>query len=210
MPEGCDTVPGRGRFARYRRGVDLHAWMTADLASVRTKLFDTVTRLVPHDRWHEQADGGGATLAGLLLHIARHQDLAVNAVIRNHPPLFLAHREALGLADAPLSVGLSEAEDRAATAHVQPMPLMDYLVAVFDQTQEWLQPLGSLVLDIEPNTDHRLTHHAGLDRAELPWLYGMWEGKQLWWFVQWPVIGHGHAHAGEAISIRNRMGLSPF
>jgi hypothetical protein len=32
----------------------------------------------------------------------------------------------------------------------------------------------------------------------------------LWWFVQWPVIGHGNAHVGEGISLRNRMGLSPF
>ena len=47
-------------------------------------------------------------------------------------------------------------------------------------------------------------------RDEFPWLYSMWAGKALWWFVQWPVIGHGHAHVGEAISLRNRMGLSPF
>ena len=67
-----------------------------------------------------------------------------------------------------------------------------------------------LALDIEPNTDYRLTHRASLDRDDVPWLYSMWEGKALWWFVQWPVIGHGHAHTGEAISIRNRMGLSPF
>lgn len=208
MAGGCHRVPPPG--VGYGAPVDLHAWMTADLAAVRSKLFDTVVRLVPRERWHEQADGGGATLAGLLLHIARHQDLAVNTVIRNHPALFLEHREALGLAGHPLSVGLSEAEDRAATALVPPGPLLHYLTTVFDQTTEWLAPLGSLVLDIEPNTDHRLTRHAGLDREELPWLYGMWEGKQLWWFVQWPVIGHGHAHAGEAISIRNRMGLSPF
>jgi len=32
----------------------------------------------------------------------------------------------------------------------------------------------------------------------------------VWWFLQWPVLGHGHAHVGEAISVRNRMGLSPF
>ncbi|MEI7546556.1 MAG: hypothetical protein WCK21_00650 [Actinomycetota bacterium] len=190
--------------------MDLHAWMTADLASVRSKLFDSVVRLIPRDRWHEQADGSGATLAGLLLHIARHQDLAVNAVIRNHSPLFQAHREALGLADAGLSVGLSESEDRAVTAHLRPALLLNYLTAVFDQTAEWLQPLGSLVLDIEPHAERRLTTNAGLDREELPWLYTMWEGKQLWWFVQWPVLGHAHAHIGEATSIRNRMGLSPF
>jgi hypothetical protein len=184
--------------------------MITDLASVRTKLFDTVIALVPHDRWHEPADGGGATLAGLLLHLARHQDLAVNAVVRDHEPLFLTHGESLGLAEAGAAVGLSEREDRTATGVVDPAALVHYVTAVFDRTAGWLDAIGSLVLDSVPHTDYRLTHRAGLDQAALPWLYAMWGGKPIWWFAQWPVLGHGHAHTGEAISIRNRMGLSPF
>ncbi len=190
--------------------MDLHEWMISDLASVRSKLFDAVVRLVPTDRWHEPADGGGTTIAGLLLHIARHQDLAVNAVIRNHTPLFAEYAEALGLAGQGSAVGLAEREDLAVTSLIPGGALLDYLTAVFDGTQAWLASLGSMALDIEPNTAYRLTLRAGLDDGELPWLYSMWEGKALWWFVQWPVIGHGHAHVGEAISVRNRMGLSPF
>ena len=38
----------------------------------------------------------------------------------------------------------------------------------------------------------------------------MWREKAIWWFVQWPVLGHGNAHVGEGIGVRNRMGLSPF
>ena len=184
--------------------------MIADFASMRGKLFDSVLRLVRAERWHEQADGGGSTLAGLLLHIARHQDLAVNVVIRNHEPLFAAHSAPLGLTHAGPGVGLAEREDRTTTALVSPEAVLHYATDVFDATAAWLSPLGSMALDIEPNTAYRLTHRAGLDADELPWLYSMWEGKALWWFVQWPVIGHGHAHVGEAISLRNRMGLSPF
>ncbi|MEQ1874106.1 MAG: DinB family protein [Ilumatobacteraceae bacterium] len=190
--------------------MDLHDWMVADLAAVRSKLFDTVVRLVPASRWHEQADGGGSTIAGLLLHVARHQDLAVNTVIRNHDPLFAAHADALGLADAGPGVALPEKEDLAVTSRVSDQALLAYVTAVFDGTQQWLDALGTLALDIEPNCDYRLTHKGGLAESDFPWLYGMWNGKALWWFVQWPVIGHAHAHAGEAISIRNRMGLSPF
>ena len=209
MWEACQR--GATQFPlNYRRGVDLHAWMLADLASMRGKLFDSVVRLVPTSRWHDQVDDGGSTIAGLMLHLARHQDLAVNAVIRNHPPLFAEHREALGLTAFGHGVGLAESENRAATSLVEPMPLQDYVGAVFDGTAEWLGQLGSLALDIEPNTSYHLTHRADLAADEFPWLYSMWEGKALWWFVQWPVIGHGHAHVGEATSIRNRMGLSPF
>ena len=184
--------------------------MISDFASMRAKLFDSVVRLVRADRWHEQADGGGTTLAGLLLHVARHQDLAVNVVIRNHAPIFFEHREALGLEAAGAGVGLAEQENLQATALVSPESVLHYATAVFDATAAWLSPLGSLVLDIEPNTSYRLTERAGLDPDEFPWLYSMWAGKQLWWFVQWPVIGHGHGHVGEAIALRNRMGLSPF
>lgn len=184
--------------------------MLTDFASMRGKLFDSVVRLVPADRWHEQADGGGTTLTGLLLHVARHQDLAVNVVIRNQRPIFLEHRESLGLQDADPGVALAELENRAATELVSPGSVLRYATEVFDTTADWLARLGSLVLDIEPNSSYRLTHRGGLDTDRLPWLYSMWEGKALWWFVQWPVIGHGQAHVGEAIGLRNRMGFSPF
>jgi len=190
--------------------VDLHEWMISDFAAMRGKLFDSVVRLVPAARWHEQVDAGGTTLAGLLLHVARHQDLAVNVVIRDHEPIFLEHREALGLQDAGAGVGLAEQESREATALVSPESVLHYATAVFDASADWLSLMGSLVLDIEPNTSYRLTNRAGIEPGEFPWLYSMWAGKQLWWFVQWPVIGHGHAHVGEAIGLRNRMGLSPF
>lgn len=190
--------------------MDLHEWTLADLASVRSKLFESVVALVPTNRWHEQADGGGTTITGLLLHVARHQDLAVNTVIRNHEPLFATHASALGLAGARPGAALPEKEDIAVTGLVGDEALLAYLTAVFDGTQHWLAELGNLALDIEPNCGYRLTHKAGLAESDFPWLYGLWGGKALWWLVQWPVIGHGHAHVGEAISIRNRMGLSPF
>ena len=190
--------------------MDLHQWMLADLAGVRTKLFDSVVGLIPSDRWHETVDGGGSSVTHLLLHIARHQDLAVNAVVRNHDALYLEFRESLGLVTEPLGAGLAEKEDRVVSAFVAPEALLAYVEAVFDATQAWLEPLGTMVLDHVPDSADRLTRHGGLDEAEFPWLYGMWRDKPLWWFVQWPVLGHGNAHVGEGIRVRNRMGLSPF
>lgn len=192
------------------RFVDLHQWMNADLASLRGKLTNGVVEMVPHERWHEQADGGGSTIAGLLFHLARHHDLAVNAVVRNHPTLFAAHRDALGLADAPNGVGLAEREDREWTARIAAEALLSYVDDVFTTTATWLDALGTMALDVEPNTPYRLTHQGLLDPDHFPWLYSMWQGKAVWWFVQWPVLGHGHTHTGEAVSIRNRFGLSPF
>jgi hypothetical protein len=67
-----------------------------------------------------------------------------------------------------------------------------------------------MALDTVPATSRRLEAKAGLSVTEVGWLHKMWADKPVWWLVQWPIVGHGHAHVGEAISVRNRMGLSPF
>ena len=88
--------------------MNVHTWIANDLASVHDKLNDSVLSVIPKQRWLEQADNGGSSIAHLVLHLARHHDLAVTTAIRNHPPLFAAHRESLGLADAAPYAGLPE------------------------------------------------------------------------------------------------------
>jgi hypothetical protein len=142
--------------------------------------------------------------------MARHQDLALATAIRDHIPSFASHSQALGLADAGASAGLSEREDPAITAAVPLEPLVEYLDAVFAATATWLDGVGTMALDTIPDTSRRLVEKAALTMDDVGWLHRMWADKPVSWLVQWPIIGHGHAHVGEAISVRNRMGLSPF
>ena len=51
-----------------------------------TSSHDSVLRVVPTQRWVEQVDDGGSSIAHLLLHMTRHHDLAVTTAIRDHPP----------------------------------------------------------------------------------------------------------------------------
>ena len=190
--------------------MDVHSWIGNDLESVRSKLFESVLGNVPAEHWIEQADGGGSSIVHLALHLSRHQDLAVNTAIRNHPPLFFAHRSALALDDAPPYAGMTEREDRGVTTVVPTDALVDYVTAVFAASAAWHEGVGTMMLDTVPNTGHRLEHLAMLTVDDVGWLHRMWDGKPVWWLVQWPVIGHGHTHVGEAVSVRNRMGLSPF
>jgi hypothetical protein len=190
--------------------MDVHTWIENDLDSVRGKFRDSVLSVVPAQRWVEQVDSGGSSIAHLVLHVARHQDLAITTAIRNRPPLFDAHREALGLDDAPPAVGLAERENPAVSAVLPAKPLSAYFDAVFDGTRSWLDDVGTMAFDTVPDTSRRLARKAMLGVDDVDWLHRMWTDKPVSWLVQWPVIGHGHAHAGEAISVRNRMGLSPF
>jgi DinB superfamily len=190
--------------------VNVHSWIVNDLESMRSKLKDSVLSVVPTQRWVEQVDNGGSSIAHLLLHVARHQDLAVATAIRNHPPLFHAHRAALGLDGARPSAGLAEREDPSVSASLPLDSLLAYVDAVFAATRTWLDDVGTMAFDTVPDTSDRLVDKAALAVDDVDWLHRMWTDKPVWWLVQWPIIGHGHAHVGEAISIRNRMGLSPF
>lgn len=190
--------------------MDLQAWLLDTHGDLRHRLRRAVVEQVPTDRWTEQADGGGSSITWLLLHLARHQDLALTTVIRNKPPLFLAHADALGLADAPASSGLGEREQPQVSAAVDPQALVAYLDATFDATERWLRKLSAMALAVIPDTPRRLQTKAQLDPGELDWLFGMWGGHTVEWFVQWPILGHGQGHLGEAIAVRNRLGLSPF
>jgi len=190
--------------------MDLRAYLLDALGDLRGRLFGSVIEYVPPQRWVEQTDGGGSSISWLLLHLARHQDLAVTTVIRNQPPLFLAERDAMGLGAMPTWAGLSETEDRAVSGAPSPDALINYVVGVFSGTKKWMGRLSAMAMDSVPDTPRRLEKHALLPRDEVPWLYDNWTGKTVNWFVQGTVLGHGHAHVGEAISVRNRMGLSPF
>lgn len=188
--------------------MDLHTWMLNDVADVRRRL-QGVLDGVPVDHWKDPAPGDGPSLTHLALHVARHQDLAVTTAIRDHPPRFLDHRDPLGLGELPVWVALGEDEDTTVTEAVDLAALGAYVGDVFDATTAWLERLGSLVLDSVPDTHRRLPDLAGIPDS-MDWLVQMWSGKAVWWLVQWPVIGHGHAHAGQASALRAALGFSPF
>ncbi|MGD9998992.1 MAG: DinB family protein [Ilumatobacteraceae bacterium] len=190
--------------------MDLRKYLVDAHDDLRSRLFGSVVQQVPAERWHEQADGGGSSTTWLLLHLARHQDLALTTVIRNRPPIFIAHRGPLGLEGAGTAAGLTEREDTAVSGAVAADPLLAYLTDVFGSTRRWLQRLSLMAMSVVPDTRRRLAGKAGLDPDEVGWLFSMWEGHTVDWFVQWPVLGHGNAHVGEAIAVRNRLGLSPF
>ena len=85
--------------------------MLADHADVRERFERGVVAHVPQERWGEHADGGGSSIAWLVLHHSYHQDLAINTVVRDHEPLLASWRDRLGIAGCSAAAGLPEAED---------------------------------------------------------------------------------------------------
>jgi hypothetical protein len=190
--------------------VDLQSWIIADHASVATRFDSAIATHVPLERWKQIPPGGGSSIAGLLMHMTYHEDLALNTAIRNHAPLIDQHRGALGIAHLPKAAGLSETEDRVLVEALDVAGLGDYVAAVTTTTREWLNHLSMMALDSIPAASWQLEHKAALAPAGLEWLHSMWADKPVSWFVQWECIGHRIGHVGEMIGVRGRLGLSPF
>ena len=191
-------------------GVDLQSWIETDHASVASRFETAVARHVPITQWSKVPPGGGSSIAWLLFHMTFHEDLAVNTAIRNHAPLIDQHRQLLGIDRLSRQSGLSETEDHDVTNSLDLEQLLAYVRTVNASTAEWLQHLSMMALDSVPGASSRLEHKAGLAPVGLEWLHSMWSDKAVSWFVQWECVGHRHAHLGEMIGVRGRLGLSPF
>ena len=125
------------------------------------------------------------------------------------PTVLREWRGALGLGDLDPAVGLAEAEPAELTAALELEPLGAYLRTVHESTVVHLATLDTATLAATADGPAGLAA-AGVDDAAVPWLYRMWDGKPAAWFLQWEAIGHRVNHLGEMVSVRNRLGLSPF
>ncbi|MGH9132705.1 MAG: DinB family protein [Ilumatobacteraceae bacterium] len=189
--------------------MDLRSWVLADHASAMQRLERQVLERVPDDRWAERADDGGNSIGWAVLHAWYHQDVGL-AVARGTDPLMSDRRVSLGLAGLAPFVGMGEAEVDGTVAALDPTALVAYVHEVHARTAEWFADAELGVLDTVPDASARLADLAGIARDDAGWLHDMWTDKPVGWFVQWECIGHGHTHVGEMVSVRNRLGLSPF
>jgi hypothetical protein len=187
----------------------LRDWIVDEHAAVEARFEQSVVAVVPQERWTDSAGDGGSSIAFLALHVAYHEDLAVNAVLRGVPTILEAHRSALGLDGASRSLGLAEAEPPELAGALDLGALRAYSRAVHDATAGHLATLDLALLDTTAGGPAGLAA-AGVEETDVPWLYRMWDGKPAAWFVQWEAIGHRVNHVGEMVSVRNRLGLSPF
>jgi hypothetical protein len=145
-----------------------------------------------------------------VLHTAWHEDLAMQAAVQGIEPLLATWRADVGLATVAPAGGLGEAEDPAITAAADLDALAAYATAVHEATGRWLATADLASLPDVPPASPRIAALAGVTADAVPWLHSMWAGKPAGWFVQWEAIGHRQGHLGEMVSVRSRLGLSPF
>jgi hypothetical protein len=186
--------------------MDLREWMLGEHDSVRTRFERSVAGIVPLDQWRDPAGAGGSSIAYLLFHVTYHADLAVGPVLAGDAPQLDAWRDRLGLDAFGRAAGLGESEDPNLAAGVDLEALRGYADATHQATAAWIEH-G----DFEATVDAPAAlDRSGVTAADVPWLHSMWTGQPASFFLQWEALGHRMNHLGEMVSVRNRLGLSPF
>jgi hypothetical protein len=186
--------------------VEFRDWILGEHDSIRTRFERSIAAVVPLDRWRDPAGTGGSSIAYLLFHATYHADLAVGPVLAGEPARIDAWRERLGLEGIGASVGLGETDDPAVSSAIAVDALGGYADSVHEATTAWVER-GDIDAVVDGPAALALS---GVTEHDVPWLHAMWSGEPASFFLQWEAIGHRMNHLGEMVSVRNRLGLSPF
>ena len=189
--------------------MELRDWILDDLELVHTRISKQVLGIVPSERWHEQVDGGGSTIVTVLWHLSRHIDVGFNAVLLGGDEILGEWASRLSDRDVSGGPGLAEAGDTDVVDTLDPEAVAGYWDALMTGVRAWAPEADLSALDTVPDSAAGLAR-VGVPEDGYPWLYKMWSGQKGAFYLRWETIGHGITHLGEMVSIRNRMGLSPF
>ncbi|MCB0107976.1 MAG: DinB family protein [Caldilineaceae bacterium] len=153
------------------------------------------------------------SLAWLLWHMARCEDVAVNTVIRNTAEVLDGDNwpGQLSVSTRHIGTGDTYAEMVALGRNIDIEALRAYRDAVGRETQAWAQTVDFATLNGFITVED--AHRAALRGAFGPhaqWVESLWaDGKRTHaWILVWLAGGHNHSHIGEGYVIRGLLGHS--
>jgi DinB family protein len=172
-----------------------------------------VQRIVPPERMTERPGDIGNSIAWIVWHLARAEDVVINAIVRDVPQVLDSGGWAarMGVADHRIGTGFEESEVEALSRAIDVVALDDYWQAVRGGTDAWLPTVPAAAFDAVPDVRGRLAAIAPVAPPKaLEGLIAFWQGRPAAFLVRFPLINHGFLHLGEMFAIRGRLGLKGF
>ncbi len=171
---------------------------------------DLVLRDVTDEQMRLRPQSGFNSLAWLLWHMTRAEDVGMNVVIAERPQVldegaWLPH---MNILRRDVGTGMTEPEVDELNERINLDALLAYRVAVGLRTREIIRDLQPEVLD--EVIDAALVQRARDERAFGPnaeWVPERWEGKIKAFTLSWTVLGHSLFTLGECYVIRGLLGL---
>jgi hypothetical protein len=182
----------------------LHASATSGMndVSFQDGLCEGLTDLQVRER-----PDGLNSIAWLLWHITRFEDVVVNTVLRGAPEVFDRDdwRQRLGISSRLAGTGSDDDELREFGEQIIPDALLAYRAAVGRETRAWAAAVDSAALDVVPDVAARLAQAPVALDERAAWVPRLWSTKTGYGLLALPVLDHGHIHLGEARVTRSRV-----
>ena len=155
-------------------------------------------------------DGGGNSIAWLLWHMTRLEDVVVNTLLRGAPEVLDRDGWVAQLGIEARDVGTSNSDDEVAgfNERVDVSALRTYRAAVGRETRAWARTADFDALVAPPDIEARLAAAPPALHERAQWLKKFWVGKPGLTLLSFAVVAHGFMHFGEAQTIRKRLGHS--
>lgn len=144
---------------------------------------------------------GWNSIAYLLWHITRCEDVGVNLVVAERAQVFDEGEWAtrLRVLRRDVGTGMTDQEVEELSRTIDIPALRAYRTAVGFRTQEVARSLPAAEWEriVEAPLIDRC-RAAGAFTADSAWLAELWTGKSKGWFLYWLAVGHSNMHLGHA------------
>lgn len=144
---------------------------------------------------------GWNSMAWLLWHLARTEDVAINPVVANRPQVLDAGGwlERLNVDRRDVGTGMTDEAVAALSASIDLAALRAYRKAVGLATRDVARALPSEEWDRLIGADDLARAAAqGAFGPEAGWVPKVWDGKSVAWCFYWIAVGHNLMHLGQA------------
>lgn len=188
--------------------MDLRDYITAHHGGIRTIFQMNVQPGLTPDQMIARPSPHSNSIAWLVWHCARTEDVAINTVLRGADQVLARDEWTSGIGVGATDIGTSMGDQEIATfaESVDPATVVEYWTAVQKQTHRWLKEADLALLDQSPDVKQRLAAAPPAIAPSAGWIEALWSGQPGAFFVSWVAIGHQYLHLGEMLATRSALG----
>ena len=149
------------------------------------------------------------SMAWLLWHLARTEDVVVNLVVTAGRQVFDDEwRQRLRVARADIGTAMTDAEVSALSVRIDLPAARAYRSAVGRRTREVVRAMAAPAWDEEvEDADTARATAAGAFGASAEWVPAIWQKQSRGVRLGATILAHTAMHMGEAVNIRSQLGV---
>lgn len=176
---------------------------------VRFMFENSIRNIFTPEQLKERIDGRGNSIAWLMWHLARTEDVVVQTLIRGVPQIFTDGdwSERLGVDATHIGTGLGDDEVGEFSKAINIEAADEYWQTVARASFAWLKSITPADLEAVPGIEQRLESVPPiLAGGASQGVIGFWNGRTTGFLFSGPVISHGYIHIGQMQEIGGRLG----